>query len=723
MTLESAGTDTVLSSLFDAVLDVVVVSFAFWTLLYCLGLTTQWSLWPSGWVWLVATLVAAVLLMRGALRAPTRPRGHAAVSRGWGSRLSIGTDGGLGGRLVQVRPVLLLIGLGLVAASGVGVLLTWASEPAFRPTWAALVLGLAVLTVWALLAGRFDRPEPGQLPAALQPQEVGPPARRRRLASLSDLGVIVAALAVAALTSLVRLASPDDVYYLNRSVWVAEHGNAALRDTMFSPEVFNSTYGGGVPIASVEALYGVLAHLTGTLAGTMTYIVAAPVLAFLGVLAMWRLSRRWAPRRPFLVLLGSLVFLLLSGDAMLGNFWIVRIWQGKVIAVAVLMPLIWAYLTELAESAVHRERLRLVGLLFATGIAFFGLTPTAVMWGPVMLGAGLAAAVAVRSCWLAIGSVAMAVGPLVSGATVALFSSEVGGKDPGALTAQISFVRVLGESRPMVALALVALGVAVVVTRRGAAAALAGAAALASLLVFAPGILPLLNALTGSGPILWRMLFVAPIPVLVGLLLAVPLPARSSDAVGDDPAGSDARSPRPVLVNGLAVVCVLLVVPGLVFGGRPIWQHAYNRGEPTLESGSRWKVDLGALYDVRALVSAGVSGTVLLPPRRMKVLAMYSTDAYPVVPRKSYIRNLEEPEEDRDARFLLFDLAEGRGPLPSPVEVSMALERLDVGLACAGESPSRDQVMELYADAGYSDTVWYGWLSCARPSGGVELND
>ena len=76
----------------------------------------------------------------------------------------------------------------------------------------------------------------------------------------------------------IHLADTDDPYYLNRSVWVAEHGNAATLDTMFTPEVLNSPYGGGVPIASIESLLGVIAHMTGLRAGTVTYLVATPVV-------------------------------------------------------------------------------------------------------------------------------------------------------------------------------------------------------------------------------------------------------------------------------------------------------------------------------------------------------------------------------------------------------------------------------------------------------------
>ncbi|MDN5895339.1 MAG: hypothetical protein L0H93_15110, partial [Nocardioides sp.] len=52
---EIARKDPMVRRVLDAVLDSAVVSLALWTLFYSLGLYTQWSLWPSGWIWLAAT--------------------------------------------------------------------------------------------------------------------------------------------------------------------------------------------------------------------------------------------------------------------------------------------------------------------------------------------------------------------------------------------------------------------------------------------------------------------------------------------------------------------------------------------------------------------------------------------------------------------------------------------------------------------------------------------
>ncbi|MDQ4051586.1 MAG: DUF6077 domain-containing protein [Actinomycetota bacterium] len=681
------GPDTLVGRLIDAVLDVAVISFAAWTLLYCLALPTQWSLWPSGWIWLVLTLVVLVWRVRLALPADDRP--------------DLLPDALLGAEEVDAGPerrdLLLVAGLGLVTVAAVGGLI-WTSGT-FRFTWAALMLGIALLVGWSWLSGRV-RALPEADTAAGPPE---PAARWSRLVSPRELGVLAVMVGTGVLTAFVHLADTDDPYYLNRSVWVAERGNAALLDTMFSAEQFNSPYGGGVPIASIESLYGVIAHMTGTLAGTINYLVAAPAAACLAVLAIWRLSRRWAPRRAFLVFAGAIAFLMLSGDSMLGNFWIVRIWQGKVIAVAMLMPLIWAYLVDAHEARTRQGRWAAVGLLFAAGIAFFGLTPTAVVWAPVILAAVLVSAVALRSSALAWGGLAVSIGPFVSGAAVVAWSvEEVGGEDPAALSARASFVRILGEQTPMVALSLIALGVAVVLARRGAPAALAGSAALGSVLVFAPGILPLVNTVTGAGPILWRMLYVAPIPVLVGLLLAAPVPNLGSARQG--------------LARAVPVLAVVVVLAGLVLGGRPIWSHTGHGGPVTLRSSPDWKLDTEALADVRILADRGVTGEVLLPPRRMKVLTMYTVQAFPVVPREWFIENIEEPRAHSNARRVLYQLASGERPLPNKQNAAEALELLGVDLACTGVSDNTERVMKSYAAAGYTDEATYGTLSCAyRP--------
>jgi len=675
-----------LRRLLDALLDCAVVSFALWTLLYCLGLPTQWSLFPSAWLWAGATVVLVVWQVIGVRRTQytlDEPR-----------------DGTLPpgpSRLRGVAPQALLVaGLVATVVAAVGGVVWTAGT--FRFTWLATLAATACLLLWSYLHGRYEPRPADDWTRAKEAHGNG-----------WDDAVVLGVLAVTVVASLfIHLTDTDDPYYVNRSVWVAEHGNAATLDTMFTPEVLNSPYGGGVPIASIESLFGVLAHMTGLRAGTVTYLVATPVFTALSVWAMWRLVRRWAPRRAVWVLVAAIAFLMLSGDSMLGNFWIVRMWQGKVIAVTFLMPLIWSYLTEAHEAPDRRARLRALVLLFASGIAFFGLTPTAVIWGPVMFGVVVLAAAVIRSRTLLVGGALMVIGPVVSGLAVIAFSvEEVGGEDPVPLSAKDSFDRMLGTDGWLVALALVALALAPLLARRGVPAVLAGAAALVGVLTYAPGVLDLINAVTGSGPILWRMLYVAPVPVLVGLLVALPW------GRGDAPPDAPLDDGPTVVQRGTAYAGLAAVALGFVLGGHPVWSHTGHTGALSVTSRPEWKVDLPSLRDVELLAEKDISGTVLLPPQRMKVLTMYTTKAFPVVPRDWFIQNMREPKASNAARTVLAEISDGVGPFVSEGNAAAALDQLDVTLACVvTTAKDADRVVEIYRAAGYRDQEKVGSLSC-----------
>ena len=313
------------------------------------------------------------------------------------------------------------------------------------------------------------------------------------------------------------------------------------------------------------------------------------------------------------------------------------------------------------------------------------------------------------------GGVAVAVGPLVAGAVVVLFSTGVGGAEPVARTAEDSFRFVPGDVGAMVALVLVVLALAPLLARRGAPAALAGFSALGSVAAFSPGVLPLVNAVTGSGPILWRFLYCAPIPILVGLLLSLPVPrlgtspgaVRSEGTAGSttgSAAGRLARSPGP------PCWCSPSSRRGL-----PIWSHTGHGGPVSVSDRPQWKLDVGALQDVRLLARRGPEGDVLLPPTRMKVLTMYTTDFFPLVPRDWFIRQIHEPKKDRKARKLLYDVAAAEAPLRRRRGRRRA-GRLDVSLACTGRSPRRAKVVDLYASAGYTKVEQVGTMACAtRP--------
>ena len=106
---------------------------------------------------------------------------------------------------------------------------------------------------------------------------------------------------------------------------------------------------------------------------------------------------------------------------------------------------------------------------------------------------------------------------------------------------------------------------------------------------------------------------------------------------------------------------------------------------------------------------------MLLPPIRMKVLSMYTTEAFSVVPRDWFVRNIEEPGADHRARRLLYDVVAARPPFPQPARVGAALQRLDVTLACAGPSRYLADIVDRFEAAGLTGRTTVGALTCLTP--------
>ena len=108
-----------------------------------------------------------------------------------------------------------------------------------------------------------------------------------------------------------------------------------------------------------------------------------PLATVLAVLALWRLLRVWEVPMPALALSTALVFLLVAAcdeRRTVGEFFVTRLWQGKAVFVAVLVPLLFALLCSYAEQPARRTLV----LLFAAGVAAVGLTTSAIFVVPVI---------------------------------------------------------------------------------------------------------------------------------------------------------------------------------------------------------------------------------------------------------------------------------------------------------------------------------------------------
>lgn len=120
-----------------------------------------------------------------------------------------------------------------------------------------------------------------------------------------------------------------------------------------------------------EAMVVVLAHMAGIEPLQAYHNVFAFLAATVWVVTFALLFRRFRiPRnRAWLALLVTVIFLLLDGNLhrSVGNFTLLRIWQGKVIAWAILRPAFLLFaLRFLGRPNIHR-----FGMLFVTGVVSF----------------------------------------------------------------------------------------------------------------------------------------------------------------------------------------------------------------------------------------------------------------------------------------------------------------------------------------------------------------
>jgi hypothetical protein len=410
----------------DGLTDCVAYAFAAWTVFYEVALTTQWSLWWPARVWIALTLALVAWRAFSGLRERTRPTGPlpGPPPRPVDEEEAPRADGARWWRAALV-----------VAAVGALVVLS-----AMRRTLGVLpvvLTGLAILVATCVQLGVRARRAPRR-------HDVQPESHA------ADLLAAAVCVGLAVLASALHGSSGDDVYYVNRATWVAQHGTPTLRDTVFSAGELPTVYGGGLPLASVEAWQGAVAHVLGVQAPAFVFVWTVPVLAAGAGWATWRLVRTWAPRRAGLVLLLATAFTLFSAGTVVGRYHIGAIWEGKVAAVAVVIPLAWHHLTMLA---IRPRRAHLLVLL-ALGTSFVGLTSSAALMAPVMAAAALLAAVLLRSGACAAGAGCFALAPLLAGVASAV-GPGVGGVAPTALPAGQVFVYLFGADTAMVALGVV----------------------------------------------------------------------------------------------------------------------------------------------------------------------------------------------------------------------------------------------------------------------------
>lgn len=504
------------------------------------------------------------------------------------------------------------------------------------------------------------------------------------------------ALACGVLAAVMARPDGDDAYFVNLAEWVADRGTFPLRDTMLSDQQFPALGSHSPPVHSIEALIGSVGWLSGLPAGTLTYVVATPVLTVLAVLALTLLiSVARVPYAP-LALSAAVLYLLMSGGsgASFGNFFALRMWQGKAVLATLVLPLVTAF----AIEYIRRGGRRWAVLLLLGVVGTVGASNTAVFLVPVLLAGLLVAAWLVGGLRRA-GGVALALlYPLACGVAVLAFAPAA------AAPAAAQALRSSPPAPPLQPLLgipgwyglLVATFLAVTIgwlgLRSRAARAVVLCVTLAASVALLPPVTQLLASSAGVGGVIWRMWWVVPVPLLVG------------GAVGAAASVLHGRA-RPIAAIATALAMGFLPL----VQGR--WIGADANGARFVSPVS-WKTPVGSEAEARLALSVSREGDVVLAPwDASRVLAGMSVDVHPVSARTYYLPEYASvPDVKAKERLTLQAFADSR---TEPAGTLRPLvEQLGVDTACV--SPRRGQAVDTLEELGFRVAAEGGDLVCLR---------
>ena len=492
--------------------------------------------------------------------------------------------------------------------------------------------------------------------------------------------------------------NPDDLFYLNVSQWVAAHGEFPVRDTLFADLVYPMS--NWPPVASYDGLVGVVARMVGAHAASVEYIVVPPIATALSVLALWRLLRTWRVRHVGWVLSVALAFLLVDGTESYGtpgNLFLTRLWQGKVILLCLVVPLLLVHALRYVERPT-RSRLLPLAL---TGVASVGLTTTAMFLTPVIALAGMAPLLPRARGRALAGFVAMAGYPL-GAAVVTLALGGPSADDFGARrlyrfdASWIGHLVFLTGLLALVAVLAVLLGSLLV--PHPAARVTTGVLVLCTGMVLVPGVTRVVYDVTGVGPTLWRVSWGSTIAALVGI--ATVRAASHLQTV----------TARWRFGRGATPLAALAALALLVGFGHPIWSPDTNT---YLREPFHWQRSHASRSVVAEILRQTRPGDVVLAPDSISItLAVTTTSVKTVAPRSYYLHYLEhDPAFHYDDRAALWQFVNDVVTTP-PSDLRAALRRVGVDVACTAIADTRQY--DALRAAGYRPLLATSYYRCLR---------
>lgn len=491
---------------------------------------------------------------------------------------------------------------------------------------------------------------------------------RRGYPRAADGVAAVVALGFGVLSLVMVRPDLDDASYMVRARWIQDHAILAPGDVIFSDGRWGGLVGQTPYLASFEAMLGMAARTVGVPVGTLTYLVFLPVAAVASVWALWTLLRAWRVRRPLPALLLACVFLLWGGanHASWGNLGPGRLWQGKIVLLAVVVPLTLAWSARYWATRGARRTAALV-LVGAAAVAGVGLSPAGVFVVPGLVAVGAVLGLVTRRVLPAVLLVAVgAAYPLGAGLVTRFLGNLSDSTTPIASVGSPVWQRTLGTGLPAWvafaagAVALLGLVPALARTYGRIGALTAAAAVLAGALITVPPVWDAAVRVMGTDAIAWRLAWIVPVPALVGMLAS---PMR--------------RGPRAVGLVGGLVAAVLLVV-----GGVPVWS-ASNVVPATVVRSPVWKQPPNDLATARWIVAHPPEGRYAAP-QWVGVGVGTSTSALsPVGSRPDYLASYADlPEAQVPDRQAVQNWVDGIASADDLARVPAALDSLDVGMVC-----------------------------------------
>lgn len=648
----------------EAVLDAAVVVLATWTVVYHVCLLLRVPA-PAAVGIEIVVLAGWVLLRRRARRSLAAGVDRTDTDDTWHASSLIA-----GASAVEKA----LLAAGAAGAVAAGVVAAGGAWPVIAALWMISAVSGAVAAVLRLR--RSTAPEP----TASAAKDDDRRSTRTALTRSATIALLWAT-ALAALALFARRPNPDDLYYVNLSQWIVDHGTFPLRDTIFSDLVFPMS--SWPPVASYDGLAGTVALLTGVQAASVVYLVVPPLATFLSVLALWRLLRYWRVPAIGLTLSLALVFLLYDGGpgyAAPGTLFLTRLWQGKVILLCLMVPTLLVYALRYVEAP---SRVR-AGWLFAGGVAAVGLSTTAMFLVPMIALAGAAPLARRRPRQALAGFAAMAAYPLAAGVVTLV----VGGRsadffetrrlfrfDPSWFGPEIF------RAGPIAFIAVAAVLAGALLLPHIAARVTVGVLTVIVGVTFIPGVTEVAFDLVGLGPTLWRVSWITPIAALVGVL------GVRIGSFGNR--------------RWLMAVTATAVAVTLALSGIPIW----SRGNGVdLDTTPRWK--RGPITSQTAQVTIDLSepGDLILAHQQLAVtITVLTTRVKTVAPRDYFMDYLrDEPSFYYDERQTLLRFVNEPYDYETRPEAARALELLEVDHVCV-KSRSYGQMGLLRAE-GYRRT-------------------